>query len=94
VAKSNPFVAPPADTKSNPFVLPAAAPKLPPPKPPAEARPPSAAAGPGRNGEFVVKVHQDACKSFGTVLGPNANEAHKDHFHFDMKQRRRSALCE
>jgi hypothetical protein len=94
VAKSNPFVAPPADTKSNPFVLPAAAPKLPPPKPPAEARPPSAAAGPGRNGEFVVKVHQDACKSFGTVLGPNANEAHKDHFHFDMKQRRRRALCE
>jgi hypothetical protein len=95
VAKSNPFVAPPADTKSNPFVLPAAAPKLPPPTPPAEARPPSAvAAGPGRKGEFVVKVHQDACKSFGTVLGPNANEAHKDHFHFDMKQRRHHALCE
>jgi hypothetical protein len=94
VVKSNPFVAPPADTKSNPFVLPAAAPKLPPPKPPAEARPPSAASGPGREGEFVVKVHQDACKSFGTVLGPNANEAHKDHFHFDMKQRRHHALCE
>jgi len=42
--------------------------------------------------EFVVKAHENACSIFGTVLGPRANKAHKDHFHLDMKQRDRS-LC-
>jgi hypothetical protein len=45
-----------------------------------------------RKSEFVVKVHENACNVFGTVLGPRANKAHKDHFHVDMKQRERS-LC-
>jgi hypothetical protein len=45
-------------------------------------------------GEFVKTVHDDACHTFGTVLGPEANEAHRDHFHLDMKARRRSAFCE
>jgi hypothetical protein len=92
-AKTNPFVAP-TDARSNPFVLPTAATKGPPPTPPAEAsaaepKPPS-----DRTAEFVRKVHDDACSIFGTVLGPEANDAHKDHFHLDMKKRRRSALCE
>ncbi|WP_244500290.1 extensin family protein [Methyloceanibacter superfactus] len=39
-------------------------------------------------------VHADACKYFGTVLGPEANEAHRDHFHLDMKPRRHSNFCE
>jgi len=43
--------------------------------------------------KFVKQVHDDACDTFGTVLGPDANEAHKNHFHFDMKQRRAS-LCQ
>ena len=43
--------------------------------------------------KFVKYVHDDACRTFGTVLGPDANEAHKNHFHFDMKQRRAS-LCQ
>src|SRR5262245_13536407 len=43
--------------------------------------------------KFVKYLHDDACPTFGTVLGPNANEAHKNHFHFDMKQRRTS-LCQ
>jgi hypothetical protein len=43
--------------------------------------------------KFVNYLHNDACPTFGTVLGPNANEAHKSHFHFDMKQRRAS-LCQ
>ena len=43
--------------------------------------------------KFVKYLHDDACPTFGTVLGPDANEAHKNHFHFDMKQRRRS-LCQ
>lgn len=37
--------------------------------------------------EFVVKAHESACSIFGTVLGPRANKAHRDHFHLDMKQR-------
>ena len=43
--------------------------------------------------KFVKYLHDDACQTFGTVLGPDANEAHKNHFHFDMKQRRAS-LCQ
>ena len=43
---------------------------------------------------FVTFLHEDACRRFGTVLGPNANEAHKDHFHLDMKKRRRASFCE
>ena len=43
--------------------------------------------------KFVKFLHDDACQTFGTVLGPDANEAHKSHFHFDMKQRRAS-LCQ
>jgi hypothetical protein len=41
-----------------------------------------------RKTAFVRKVHKDACATFGTVLGPEANEAHRNHFHFDMKKRR------
>lgn len=94
IAKTNPFVASPAEAKTNPFVLPTAAAKAPIPKPPAEATPADAVSVSARKGEFVTKVHQEACNTFGTVLGPNANDAHKDHFHFDMKQRRRRAFCE
>lgn len=65
-----------------------------PPKPPPVATPPVPDLAGDRTGEFVRKVHQDACNSFGTVLGPEANEAHKDHFHFDMKARRHKAICE
>jgi hypothetical protein len=43
--------------------------------------------------KFVRAVHDEACKAFGTVLGPASNAAHKDHFHFDMKVRR-SGFCE
>lgn len=33
--------------------------------------------------EFLRIVHKSACKRFGTVLGPDYNEAHKDHFHLE-----------
>jgi hypothetical protein len=92
-ARVNPFVVP-ADTKSNPFVLPTVAAKVPPPTPPAEASAPEPKAEPDRTAEFVRKVHDDACSVFGTVLGPEANDAHKNHFHLDMKKRRHSAFCE
>lgn len=37
---------------------------------------------------FLHKVHAEACALFGTVLGPEANDAHRNHFHLDMKARR------
>ncbi len=92
-AKMNPFVAP-ANAKTNPFVVPAGVANAPPPAPPAEATPPQPASGPDAKSEFVRTVHDDACKIFGTVLGPEANDAHKNHFHLDMKASRRSAFCE
>jgi hypothetical protein len=80
--------------KTNPFVRPTSVAKVPPPMPPAEASAPAAQPLSDRKSDFVRKVHDDACKIFGTVLGPEANDAHKDHFHLDMKARRRSAFCE
>jgi hypothetical protein len=92
-ARTNPFVVP-TDAKSNPFVLPTAAAKVPHPTPPGEASAPGPQPTPNQTGEFVRKVHDDACSIFGTVLGPEANDAHKNHFHLDMKKRRRSAFCQ
>jgi hypothetical protein len=43
---------------------------------------------------FLRRLHRGACGVFGTVLGPEANEAHREHFHFDMTPRKRSAYCE
>jgi hypothetical protein len=43
---------------------------------------------------FLRRLHKGACGIFGTVLGPEANAAHRDHFHLDLAPRRRSAFCE
>jgi hypothetical protein len=43
---------------------------------------------------FLRKVHGSACGIFTTVLGPEANEAHRNHLHLDLAQRRISAFCE
>ena len=45
-------------------------------------------------GQFLRRLHLGACGVFGTALGPEANDAHRDHFHFDLAQRRHSALCQ
>jgi len=37
---------------------------------------------------FLKRVHQGSCTLFTTVLGPETNEAHRDHFHLDMKERK------
>ncbi len=34
--------------------------------------------------EFLRTVHQSACKRFGTVLGPDYNAAHRNHFHLEF----------
>jgi hypothetical protein len=40
--------------------------------------------------EFLRIVHQSACKRFGTVLGPEYNAAHYNHFHLE---RSGTAFC-
>lgn len=44
--------------------------------------------------QFLKDIHAGACKIFGTTLGPEANEAHRNHFHFDMAKRRGGGLCD
>jgi len=90
---SNPFAVS-IKAKTNPFVVPTAVVKAPPPTPSAEAVAPKAPPEAELKSRFVKAVHDDACLTFGTVLGPEANEAHKNHFHLDMKARRRNAFCE
>lgn len=36
--------------------------------------------------QFLRTVHRSACKRFGTVLGPDYNRAHRDHFHLEKSQ--------
>lgn len=38
--------------------------------------------------EFLRVVHRSACKRFGTVLGPDYNRAHEDHFHLEGTEAR------
>jgi hypothetical protein len=92
-ASSNPFAVS-IKAKTNPFVVPTAVVKAPPPTPPDEAVAPQAPPEAELKSRFVKAVHDDACLTFGTVLGPEANEAHKNHFHLDMKARQRKAFCE
>jgi hypothetical protein len=47
-----------------------------------------------REAAFLRDVHAGACRIFGTVLGPEANEAHRNHLHLDLAPRRRRAFCE
>lgn len=34
--------------------------------------------------EFLRALHKSACRRFGTVLSPDYNAAHYNHFHLDM----------
>lgn len=38
-------------------------------------------------------MHKGACGPFGTVLGPNADRFHRDHFHFDTARYRNGTYC-
>ncbi|MEO1199688.1 MAG: extensin family protein [Pseudomonadota bacterium] len=41
---------------------------------------------------FLRDVRDGACESFTTVLSPDHDAAHANHFHFDLRQRR-SVVC-
>jgi hypothetical protein len=53
-----------------------------------------AAEAPNGKSAFLRAAHGAACANFKTVLGPEANKAHRNHFHLDMSPRRSAAICE
>lgn len=46
-----------------------------------------------REGKILKAAHAAACGPFGTVLGPEADRQHQDHFHFDTARYRSGAYC-
>ena len=42
---------------------------------------------------LLRRLHSSACGTFGTVLGPNADRFHRDHFHFDVANHRGGSYC-
>lgn len=47
----------------------------------------------GRDGRMLRAMHSGACGPFGTVLGPNSDRFHQDHFHFDVASHRSGPYC-
>lgn len=41
---------------------------------------------------FLRAVHDGACRQFTTVLGPEADSHHRDHFHMDLARHGRDGL--
>ena len=48
----------------------------------------------GEAGRQLHEIWRAACGPFGTVLGPEANAAHRDHFHVDTARYRSGSYCE
>ena len=48
----------------------------------------------GPRARFLREAHAAACRIFGTTLGPEANEAHRNHFHVDMAERKVKKICD
>ncbi len=71
---------------------------------PAAATPPALGVGPSHLGgpgapparmrTFLKGAHAAACEIFGTTLGPEANNAHRNHFHVDMAPRKVKKICD
>jgi hypothetical protein len=49
--------------------------------------------GGGEETVFLHRVRDEACKVFGTVLSPDYNAAHADHFHLDQAARGFGGFC-
>lgn len=45
------------------------------------------------DGAQLRQMWRAACGPFGTVLGPEANRFHRDHFHFDTARYRSGSFC-
>lgn len=48
--------------------------------------------GDPRQRAFLRNVHQGTCDTFTTVLGPNYDANHRDHFHMDLARHGRDGL--
>ncbi|RDD68067.1 extensin-like protein [Thalassococcus profundi] len=46
-----------------------------------------------RDGQALRQMHGRACGIFGTVLGPESDRFHQDHFHFDTARHRNGSYC-
>ncbi|MEM1386507.1 MAG: extensin family protein [Pseudomonadota bacterium] len=44
-------------------------------------------------GPMLKAMHARACGTFGTVLGPNSDPYHQDHFHFDIAKHGYGPYC-
>ncbi|MEQ8902643.1 MAG: extensin family protein [Roseovarius sp.] len=49
--------------------------------------------GRASKGRVLRRVHRQACGPFGTVLGPESDRFHRDHFHFDTAKHRGGPYC-
>jgi hypothetical protein len=49
--------------------------------------------GPRRDRRLLRAMHRSACGPFGTVLGPESDRFHRDHFHFDVADYRSGPYC-
>mgnify|MGYP001814529342 FL=1 len=47
----------------------------------------------GSDSRLLRQLHKSACGPFGTVLGPNSDRHHRDHFHFDIADYRNGSYC-
>lgn len=47
----------------------------------------------GDDGRRLRQMWEAACGPFGTVLGPDADRFHRDHFHFDTADFRSGSYC-
>ncbi len=47
----------------------------------------------GRYQDMLKDMYQQACGTFGTTLGPEADIHHQDHLHFDTADYRSGAYC-
>lgn len=47
----------------------------------------------GTQGPLLRQLHDAACGPFGTVLGPESDRFHQDHFHFDVADYRAGPYC-
>lgn len=43
--------------------------------------------------KFLRRVHKEACPHFSTVLGPEVDNVHRDHFHLDLQVRGSRDVC-
>lgn len=49
--------------------------------------------GGGKRGRILRKLHGTACGPYGTVLGPESDVHHRDHFHFDIADHGYGPYC-